>query len=155
VQELVQTQREDGGWAQLDTLESDAYATGSALVVLHHAGGMQTTDPVYQKGMAFLLKSQREDGSWLVRSRSRPFQAYYESGFPHGKDQFISIAASGWATTALALACPPGLGDKETRRQGDSRRFLSPRLLVSLSPCLLVSLSPCLLVSLSRQPAAP
>ena len=41
--------------------------------------------------------------SW---SRSKPFQPYFESGFPHGKDQFVSMAASGWATVALALACP-------------------------------------------------
>ena len=41
------------------------------------------------------------------KSRSNPFQPYYESGFPYGKNQFISIAASGWATTALVLACEP------------------------------------------------
>ena len=56
--------------------------------------------------VTFLLASQLEDGSWLVRSRSKPFQKYFESGFPHGKDQFISCAATGWAVTALALACP-------------------------------------------------
>ena len=105
--ELVRTQREDGGWGQLDTLDSDAYATGSALVALHQAGGLPATDAAYRRGLAFLLQSQQEDGSWLVRSRSKPFQTYYESGFPHGKDQFISMAASAWATTALALACPP------------------------------------------------
>jgi hypothetical protein len=105
-QELIRSQREDGGWAQTETMDSDAYATGSALVVLHQAGGLATSDPVYQRGVAFLLKTQREDGSWLVRSRSKPFQTYFESGFPHGKDQFISMAATGWATTALALACP-------------------------------------------------
>jgi hypothetical protein len=42
-----------------------------------------------------------------VGSRSKPFQTYFESGFPYGKDQFISLAASSWATTALALALPP------------------------------------------------
>jgi hypothetical protein len=103
-QDLIYTQRQDGGWGQLDDLDSDAYATGSALVALHLAGGLSTVNPVYQHGLVFLLKSQREDGSWLVKSRSKPFQPYYESGFPHGKDQFISIAASGWAVTALALA---------------------------------------------------
>ncbi len=108
VRELIRSQREDGGWAQTDTMASDAYATGTALVALHQAGGLSTNDPVYQRGVAFLLKTQREDGSWLVRSRSKPFQTYFESGFPHGKDQFISMAASAWATTALALACPPG-----------------------------------------------
>jgi hypothetical protein len=39
-----------------------------------------------------------------VKSRSKPFQPYYESGFPYEKDQFISAAASGWATTAIAFA---------------------------------------------------
>ena len=53
--------------------------------------------------MRFLLASQRADGSWHVRSRSRPFQIYFESGFPHGKDQFISVAASGWAAAALGV----------------------------------------------------
>jgi N-acyl-D-amino-acid deacylase len=37
----------------------------------------------------FLVKAQFADGSWHVRSRSNPFQTYIESGFPHGKDQFI------------------------------------------------------------------
>lgn len=106
-QELLQTQRKDGGWGQLETMDSDAYATGTALVGLHQAAGLATTDAVYQRGVKFLLQTQLADGSWLVRSRSRPFQIYFESGFPHGKDQFISMAASGWATTALALACPP------------------------------------------------
>jgi Squalene-hopene cyclase C-terminal domain len=109
IDELVRSQRKDGGWAQTDALESDAYATGSALVALHQAGEMATDDPVYQRGVAFLLKNQQKDGSWLVHSRSKPFQTYYESGFPHGKDQFISMAASGWAVTALALTCPPSV----------------------------------------------
>jgi hypothetical protein len=104
--QLAKAQREDGGWSQTDALESDAYATGSALVALHQAGGMATTDSVYKRGVAFLMKTQREDGSWLVKSRSKPFQTYFESGFPHGKDQFISMAASGWAATALADALP-------------------------------------------------
>jgi hypothetical protein len=106
-QELLKSQRKDGGWGQLDTMDSDAYATGSALVALHQAGGLATTEAVYQRGVRFLLQTQLPDGTWLVRSRSKPFQTYYETGFPHGKDQFISSAASGWAATALALACPP------------------------------------------------
>jgi hypothetical protein len=114
-EDLMRTQREDGGWGQIDRLDSDAYATGSALVALHQAGGIPTSDRVYQRGVAFLMRTQRPDGSWLVRSRSRPFQTYYESGFPHGKNQFISMAATGWAVTALALACPPRSDDKVKR----------------------------------------
>jgi hypothetical protein len=105
-EDLLRTQRSDGGWAQTEAMESDGYATGSALVALHQAGGIASSEEAYRRGVAFLLKTQKEDGSWQVRSRSKPFQTYFESGFPHGKDQFISMAASGWATTALALALP-------------------------------------------------
>lgn len=103
--ELLRKQRPDGGWSQLDggTHASDAYATGSALVALHEAGGLKADAPAYRAGVAYLLKAQRPDGTWFVKSRSKPFQPYYESGFPHEKDQFISIATTGWATTALAL----------------------------------------------------
>lgn len=106
VKELVASQRDDGGWGQTDAMEPDAYATGSALVALAMAGGMGADDPVYRRGLAYLLGTQREDGSWYVKTRSRPFQTYFESGFPHGRDQFISIAASGWATAALARGLP-------------------------------------------------
>lgn len=99
--ELLQLQRDDGGWAQTKDLNSDAYATGSVLVVLHQAGGIAAGQPAYQRGLKLLIKQQLDDGSWHVKSRSRPFQTYFESGFPHGKDQFISIAASSWATLAL------------------------------------------------------
>jgi squalene cyclase len=114
--DLLTKQRDDGGWAQLDShnsdkgepegaTKSDAYATGTALVALHQAGDLPTSDPAWQRGLRYLLKGQLEDGSWHVTTRSKPFQAYYESGFPHGSDQFISCAASGWATWALVLGC--------------------------------------------------
>jgi hypothetical protein len=109
--ELGARQRDDGGWAQLDggepesATKSDAYATGTALVALYDAGGVATTTAAYQRGLAWLLNAQRPDGSWHVVSRSKPFQAYFETGFPHGKDQFISSAASAWATWALVAAC--------------------------------------------------
>jgi Squalene-hopene cyclase C-terminal domain len=106
-QELLRSQRPDGGWGQTETLASDAYATGTALFALHQAADLPTSSPVYQRGIRCLLETQEPDGSWHVVSRSRPFQTYFESGFPHGNDQFISLAASGWATTALLLALPP------------------------------------------------
>jgi hypothetical protein len=102
--ELIKTQQENGGWRQVDGLEPDAYATGTALVALNEAGGLATSNGVYRRGVKFLVSTQLDDGSWHVRSRSKPFQLYFETGFPHGKDQFISAAASGWAATALALA---------------------------------------------------
>jgi ankyrin repeat protein len=107
VRGLLATQRPDGGWAQIPSLASDAYATGQALVALREAGGLPTTDPAYKRGIAFLLKTQLEDGSWYVKSRAFPFQPFFESGFPHGHDQWVSMAASNWATTALALSVSP------------------------------------------------
>jgi hypothetical protein len=105
-QALLSEQRPDGGWAQLPNLESDAYSTGQALVALNSAGQLAVSDRAYQRGVAFLLRTQHPDGSWLVRARSVPFQAYKESGFPHGKHQWISAAGTSWAAMALSLTAP-------------------------------------------------
>ena len=104
VRTLTAEQRADGGWAQLPTLPSDAYATGQVLVALNQAGKLAATSPAYRRGVAFLLKTQFDDGSWLVTSRGRGTTRYYESGFPHGANQFISAAGTAWATSALLLS---------------------------------------------------
>ena len=101
---LLLTQREDGGWSQLDSLETDAYATGQSLYALNQSGQLPVTAPEYRKGVAFLLRTQFEDGSWHVKTRSYPFVRFVDSGFPHDDDQFISAAGSNWATMALILA---------------------------------------------------
>lgn len=106
---LLAEQRPDGGWAQLSALESDAYATGQAMVALYQAGQLAVSDGAYQRGAAFLLRTQFSDGSWLVRSRAFPFQPLKESGFPHGKDQWISASGTSWAAMALSLAPVPSL----------------------------------------------
>jgi dipeptidyl aminopeptidase/acylaminoacyl peptidase len=107
VADLLAIQRDDGGWAQLETMGTDAYATATALVALHRAGGLPVADEKYQRGIAWLIDAQLPDGSWHVVSRSKPIQKYFESGYPHGKDQFISITAASWATTALLDALGP------------------------------------------------
>jgi hypothetical protein len=101
---LIADQQPDGGWAPLPGMRSDAYSTGQALVALHEAGALSATDSTYKLGVEYLLQTQLHDGSWHVATRSTPGQPYFESGFPHGKDQFISIAASNWATMALIIA---------------------------------------------------
>jgi ankyrin repeat protein len=106
VTNLVAEQREDGGWAQLPTLASDAYGTGLALYALHEGGGVAVDHPAYQRGALFLLRTQLVDGSWYVASRSFPIVEYSKSGFPHGRSQFISAAATCWATMALTLTTP-------------------------------------------------
>lgn len=104
--DLLARQHPDGGWSQLDSLESDAYATGQAMVALLQSGALQPSRKPYQHGLAFLLRNQLPDGSWVVRTRSSPVQVYKESGFPHGKHQWISAAGTSWAVMALSLSQP-------------------------------------------------
>jgi ankyrin repeat protein len=101
VRRLISLQRQDGGWAQLSTMQADAYATGQALYALR-ASGVAVASPAYRAGVNYLLGTQLEDGTWYVHSRAVPFQPFFESGFPHGTDQFISAAATSWAAIALA-----------------------------------------------------
>jgi N-acyl-D-amino-acid deacylase len=103
---LLAEQRPDGGWAQLPALETDAYATGQALVALQTAG-RAVSSLEYLHGVAFLLRTQFPDGSWLVRSRTFPVQQPKDSGFPHGKNQWISAAGTSWAAMALSLSLAP------------------------------------------------
>jgi hypothetical protein len=47
------------------------------------------------------MGSREADGSWHVKTRAFGFQPYFESGFPHGNDQWISMAATAWSALAL------------------------------------------------------
>jgi len=104
--DLLALQRNGGGWAQLAKGKSDAYATGSALVALFDTGKVDASAESYRRGVEYLLGSQLKDGSWHVVTRSDPVQKFYDSGFPHGTDQFISCSATSWATWALLKALP-------------------------------------------------
>jgi N-acyl-D-amino-acid deacylase len=99
---LLALQNANGGWSQMPNMKSDAYATGLALSALRRSGTLPANSPQYKSGVKWLLDHQEADGSWHVRTRSKPIQKYFESSFPHGKDQFISISATCWAVMALA-----------------------------------------------------
>ena len=103
VQQLVSRQRADGGWGQTDNLPCDAYATGEALWALHESG-MPPSDPVYRRGVDYLLRTQQEDGSWHVVTRALAFQPYFQSGFPYEHDQWISQAGTAIAAMGLTFA---------------------------------------------------
>ncbi len=100
-------QNTDGGWAQLPTLKSDAYATGQALYALYESGMVKPADALYQQGISYLLKTQQQTGAWFVATRSFPIQPFVDSDFPpYDNNQHISAAASNWAVMALLIALP-------------------------------------------------
>jgi ankyrin repeat protein len=107
-QSLLQVQRKDGGWAQLPTLESDAYATGEVLYTLTQTVKQPVNDPAWQRGLRFLLERQEDDGTWHVVRRTFPFQPTMKSGFPHHRDSWLSAAATSWTVLALTRVLPAG-----------------------------------------------
>jgi ankyrin repeat protein len=102
--QLTANQRADGGWSQLPSMASDAYATGEALYALESAGQLAASDLAYQKAIRYLLRTQAADGSWHVKTRSLTVQPYFESGFPYGDDQWISAAGTAYSAMALSLS---------------------------------------------------
>jgi N-acyl-D-amino-acid deacylase len=102
---LLKEQHEDGTWSQLPDMAGDAYATAIVLTALRQSGVDQST-PAFQKGIKYLLKTQTDDGAWIVETRSKPIQTFFDNGDPGGKSQFISFATTGWAVLALLDALP-------------------------------------------------
>jgi hypothetical protein len=83
VRPLLSAQRPNGGWTQLpSTTESDAYATGLVLLALNQSGCVPVDDPAYRRGVAFLLETQRPDGTWFVRKWAHEYNKYFDAGFP-------------------------------------------------------------------------
>ena len=105
IRDVRAQQDASGGWSQFGRTEPDAYATGLSLYALHVAG-VSTTDEAYRKGVAFLLGTQYQDGTWLVRTHAFPVQRFFESGFPYGRHQWISTAGTSWAALAIAQTLP-------------------------------------------------
>jgi ankyrin repeat protein len=109
VDDLARRQMRSGGWGQLPGDAADAYATGEALVALQEAG-IPTRDPRIQRGLRYLISTQARDGTWRVPSRmispATVSPPYFETGFPYGKDEFLSYAGSCWAVMALLAAVP-------------------------------------------------
>lgn len=92
------------GWPQLPGYPPDAYSTGEALYAMREAGSQRA------EGLRFLLSAQAADGTWRVHTRMlSPAQVspeYFDSGFPYGKDEYLSYAGSAGAVMALLQALP-------------------------------------------------
>ncbi len=106
--DLRKLQRGNGGWAQLPAYAPDAYSTGEALYALYEAGS--SDDIRWRRGVAYLLSTQESDGTWHVRTRmispAEVSPPYFTTGFPYKKDEYLSYAASNWATMALLTSLP-------------------------------------------------
>lgn len=95
VQRIKDRQNADGGWSQAAEMQSDAWATGQALYALAHAE-CGADDPAIARGRAFLISTQREDGSWAMTSRpTKPGGDGSMSLIP------ITGAGSAWAVLGL------------------------------------------------------
>jgi ankyrin repeat protein len=110
VKGLMAAQNPDGSWSQVPGTRADAYATGQALYALHVSGNVPVNDPVYQKGVQWLLRNQLPDGSWFAPTRAVPVQPHTFESFPNGWHQFASDAASCWSTMALLFTLPDKTG---------------------------------------------
>jgi len=104
---ILDSQRDDGGWSQLDgDQSSDAYSTGQAVYMLCKSG-TPIDENAIERARDYLIRTQLEDGSWLVESRVKnKAQVYFENGDPHGEHQFLSTAATSWGTAALSILLP-------------------------------------------------
>jgi hypothetical protein len=96
---LFQRQNKDGGWGQLKDAGSDAFATGQVVYFLNIAGVKADTKEL-QRGLAFLVSTQKEDGSWSMTRRGHPGVTPANFTVP------IVYFGSSWATLAL-MHCAP------------------------------------------------
>ena len=104
---ILAAQRDDGGWAEDKARQSDAYSTGQTLFMLCKTGTARDHAAAW-RARDYLLRTQLADGSWLTESHVKTkAQPYFENGDPHGEHQFLSTAATAWATAALAQLLPP------------------------------------------------
>lgn len=102
---ILAAQQNDGGWGETSERPSEAFSTGQTIFMLCHAG-IAPDDPAITRGRDFLLRTQHADGSWKFESHVKPVQPFFDNGDPHGKNQFISVAATAWATAALVQLMP-------------------------------------------------
>jgi hypothetical protein len=101
VKSIKDRQNPDGGWSQTKDMASDAWATGQALYALAYAG-LKPNEAALSRGQAFLIKTQRADGSWPMTSRPTA---------PGGKGSTslipITGAGSAWAVLGLVRSAGP------------------------------------------------
>jgi len=101
--QIVIRQNTDGGWSQAKEMASDAYATGQALYALAVAG-VGSGDAAVKKAQAFLVKTQRPDGSWPMTSRPVNPPGKQDKGAKNLAP--ITHAGTAWGTIGLVRSAP-------------------------------------------------
>jgi Squalene-hopene cyclase N-terminal domain len=96
---FLSLQNKDGGWSQVKDRPSDAYATGQALYILNIAGTKNDRAEI-RRGMAFLVSTQKDDGSWPMIRRG------HEGVKPGPFIVPITYFGSAWGTLGLLRAAP-------------------------------------------------
>jgi hypothetical protein len=110
VKDIMKQQRGDGGWSFiLGENMSDVLATGQVLYVLQAHAADPATAAAIARARHWLLKTQREDGSWAIDithiskiDRSGPAKA---KSFKAATDIYTYWGSS-WATLGLLQAVP-------------------------------------------------
>ena len=101
VRSLLDRQKDDGGWSQSKTMESDAFATGLSLYVLSEQPA-KDAEPFVARASAFLSRTQQPDGSWQMSSR----RAEPTGPGPAGDLRPIRYIGTAWATIGLVRSYP-------------------------------------------------
>ncbi len=118
---ILTRQRSDGGWSQTNEMESDAWATGQALYAMAHAG-MKSTNEAIARGRRFLIKTQKENGSWPMTSRpTKP------GGEGSGSLIPITGAGAAWAVLGMVQSEPKPLPKQVDLRPLYERWKLTPQ----------------------------
>jgi hypothetical protein len=90
----------DGGWGPYVATPPEAFDTAIVLLGLVEQTDRTEIEPMIQRGRTFLLRLQKEDGSWPETTRPSGAVSYAQR-----------LSTTGWATVAL-------LATLETKRSG-------------------------------------
>ena len=109
-QEFRSMQNEDGGWSQLPTMKSDAYATGQTLYALYESGMERSLNDATctRMGLNYLLKTAGRTGRMVCSHQVIPDTAVCTIA----TFRLMTItslylpAATNWAVMALLNALP-------------------------------------------------
>ena len=108
--QILKQQRGDGGWSFIiGENMSDAHATGEALYGLQASVSDPATAEAIARAQQWLLKTQREDGSWpsdFTRISKGDRSAPSKAKSAKDAERIYTYFGSGWATIGLLQAVP-------------------------------------------------